>query len=111
MGYQGDVFGGGSGPRPRRLALMKSDQRLDISGMVIPFNLVLCKATLARMAAGAVLEIRLGDDDTLQDLLIIVDRSGDQVLAWERQDEYYYLWVQKSPEGEGSPEPPRPLKR
>ena len=90
---------------------MKSDQRLDISGVVIPFNLALCKATLGRMAPGAVLEIRLGADDTLQDLLIIVDRSGDQVLAWERHDEYYYLWVQKSPGGESSLKPPRPLTR
>ncbi len=54
---------------------MKSDQRLDISGVVIPFSLALCKSALARMAAGAVLEIRLQDRDTLQDLLIIVERS------------------------------------
>jgi len=78
---------------------MRSDQQLDISGVVIPFSLALCKSTLAQMAAGAVLEIRLGDQDTLQDLLIIVERSGDQVLAWEKHDEYYYLWVRKSPGG------------
>jgi TusA-related sulfurtransferase len=76
---------------------LRSDQRLDISGVVIPFSLALCKCSLARMAAGAVLEIRLRDHDTLQDLLIIVERSGDQVLSWEKHDEYYYLWVRKSP--------------
>jgi TusA-related sulfurtransferase len=76
---------------------MKSDQRLDISGVVIPFSLALCKSTLAQMASGAVLEICLGDHDTLQDLLIIVERSGDNVLAWEKHDECYYLWVQKNP--------------
>ena len=76
---------------------MKSDQRLDISGVVVPFSLALCKCTLARMAAGAVLEIQLQDRDTLQDLLIIVERSGDQVLAWEKRGEYFSLWVQKSP--------------
>ena len=75
---------------------MKSDQRLDISGVVIPFSLALCKSTLAQMAAGAVLEIRLRDHDTLKDLLIIVERSGDEVLAWEKHDDYYHLWVQKS---------------
>ena len=74
---------------------MKSDQRLDISGVVIPFSLVLCKGALAQMAPGAVLEIRLSDYETLQDLLIIVERSGDHILAWEQQDEHCFLWVQK----------------
>jgi TusA-related sulfurtransferase len=76
---------------------MKSDQRLDISGVVIPFSLALCKSALARMAAGAVLEICLRDRDTLQDLLIIVERSGDDILAWEKHDAGYYMWVQKRP--------------
>ena len=76
---------------------MKSDQRLDISGVVIPFSLALCKSTLARMAVGAVLEICLTDHDTLQDLLMIVERSGDDILAWEKRDNCYYLRVRKSP--------------
>ena len=77
---------------------MKSDQQLDISEVVIPFSLALCKSTLARMAAGTVLEICLTDHDTLQDLLIIVERSGDDILAWEKRDSCYYLWVRRSPE-------------
>lgn len=75
---------------------MKSDQRLDISGVVIPFSLALCKGALARMAPGAVLEIRLRYCATLQDLRIIVERSGDHVLAWEQHDDNCFLWVQKS---------------
>ena len=75
---------------------MRSDQRLDLSGEVIPFSLALCKFILVQMAAGAVLEIRLQDRDTLQDLLMIVERAGDTVLAWEKHDEYYQMWVQKS---------------
>jgi len=78
---------------------MKADQQLDLAGVVIPFSLALCKATLERMATGAVLEIRLGDHDILQDLLIIVDRSGDDVLGYEKQEEYYHLWVRKNPAG------------
>ncbi len=76
---------------------MQSDQRLDISEMVVPFSLALCKYTLARLAPGAVLEIRLSDHDILHDLVIIVERSGDEVLAWEKHDDYYYLRVRKSP--------------
>ena len=78
---------------------MKADRRLDISEVLIPISLALCKSNLAQMAAGAVLEICLSDHDTLQDLLIIVERSNDNVLAWEKQDDCYYVWVQKSPDG------------
>ena len=77
---------------------MRADQQLDISGEVIPVSLALCKSALARLAAGSVLEIRLRDRDTLQDLQMIVERSGDQVLAWENREEYYSLWVRKNPE-------------
>jgi TusA-related sulfurtransferase len=87
---------------------MKSDQRLNLSGVVIPFSLALCKSALAHMDAGAVLEICLGDSDTLQDLLIIVERSGDDVLAWEKHDECYYLWVRKSPGDHQTGIPSRP---
>ena len=77
---------------------MKSDRQLDISEVVMPFGLALCKSTLARMDPGAVLEICLTDHDTLQDLSIIVERSGDDILAWEKQDDCYHLWVRKSPD-------------
>ncbi len=80
---------------PGLAAHLKSDQRLDLSGDVIPFSLAHCKAALAQLAPGEVLEIRLGDYETLQDLLIIVERSGDRVLAWERQAGYCSLWVEK----------------
>jgi TusA-related sulfurtransferase len=77
---------------------IKSDQKLDVSGVVTPFSLALCKSTLGRMATGAVLEIRLQDQDTLQDLLLILNRSGDHVVAWEEKNDSYYLWVRRSPE-------------
>ncbi|MFZ5453579.1 MAG: sulfurtransferase TusA family protein [Thermodesulfobacteriota bacterium] len=79
---------------------MKSDQRLDISGQVMPLSLALCKFTLAQMKPGEILEIRLRDPDTFQDLLIIVERSGDCLLSWEKREEYFCLWVRKDP---GSP--------
>ncbi len=78
-------------------AHIKSDQLLDLSGEVIPFSLALCKATLAHLPPGTVVEIHLRDYETLQDLLIIMERCGEQVLAWERQAGRCALWVQKSP--------------
>ncbi len=76
---------------------MRADQQLDISGELLPVSLALCKSALTRLAAGMVLEIRLRDRDTLRDLQMIVERSGDQVLAWENREEYYALWVRKLP--------------
>lgn len=83
---------------PREAAAPREpDQRLDISGVVIPFSLALCKCRLARMAGGEILEIRLRDRDTLLDLLKILERSGDHVLSRQRRNKSYYLWVRKSP--------------
>lgn len=87
--------GGGALPKPT----LKSDKYLDISGVVSPFSLILWKSTLARMEAGAILEVRLQDRDTLQDLLMILNRSEDQLLGWEQHHEGYYLWVRRCPEG------------
>jgi TusA-related sulfurtransferase len=75
---------------------MKADQQLNISDVVLPFSLALCKSTLSRMATGEVLEICLTDSDTLRDLLIILERCGDDVLAWEKHEDCYYLWVRKN---------------
>ena len=75
---------------------MNSDQKLNISGVVPPFSLALCKLALSRMTIGGVLEICLTDPDTLRDLLIIVERCGEEVLAWEKHENCYYLWVRKS---------------
>lgn len=76
---------------------MTADQQLDICREVIPVSLALYKSVLTRMGAGAALEIRLRDRDTLEDLLMIVERSGDKVLAWENREEYYSLRVRKNP--------------
>ncbi len=82
---------------------MRADQLLDLSGIVIPFSLVLCKGALTQMAPGKVLEIHLRDHETLQSLLVIVERSGDHVLAWERRQDDCVLWVQKSAGSSPSP--------
>ncbi len=76
---------------------MQADQQLDICEEMLPVSLALCKSALARLAAGMVLEVRLRDRDTLQDLQLIVERSGDQVLAWETREDCYSLWVRKLP--------------
>ena len=82
---------------PPGFTTMEADQQLDISGQMMPLSLALCKFTLAQMNPGEVLEIRLRDHDTFQDLLMIMERSGDRLLSWERHEEYYSLRVRKNP--------------
>jgi hypothetical protein len=77
---------------PGRLAakldiMAASVELLDISGVVLPFGLMLCKAAMKRLDARKVLEIRLQDRDTLQDLLMIFQRSGDRIIAWAHQQD------------------------
>lgn len=78
---------------------VRSDKLLDLSAMVLPFSLILCKATLERLAPGQILEVLVSGQDTLSDLLTILPRAGDHILAWEAQGEHFRLWVQK-----GSPQ-------
>jgi TusA-related sulfurtransferase len=74
---------------------MRADRQLDISDVVSPISLALCKAILGQMVAGAVLEICLRDQETMRDLMMIVERSEDRVLAWEKRDELFHLWVER----------------
>ncbi len=74
---------------------LKADAILDASRVVFPFGLILGKATLDRLAPGQILELLIMGRETCNNLLIILARSGDQVLAREAQREGIRLWVQK----------------
>jgi len=76
---------------------MHIDEKLDLSGIVVPFCLFMCKTTLAAMKPGAIVEIRLRDPAIIEDLLIILQRSGDRVMSQRQEGEHYHLWVQKKP--------------
>lgn len=74
---------------------MKPDQRLDLRGVIDPCGFLLCKATLASMRQGDVLEIFIADPDTLKDLLIILERSGEVLLGSEKLGDRFRLLVRK----------------
>lgn len=61
---------------------MTSDEMLDLSGMIEPYCLLECKAVLAAMKPGTVLEIRIRDPETCQDLSTILDRSGEIIVGY-----------------------------
>jgi len=78
---------------------MRADEKLDLCGVLEPYCLLMCKSTLASMKPGAVLEIHLRDPETLKDLLTILERSQEIVLAEMQREDHTCLWVQKGDVG------------
>ncbi len=79
--------------------MIKADEQLDLCGMIAPYCLLLCKATLASMPPGAILEVRVCDPETARDLLTVLDRSGEKVVAKLQSEDVTQLWVQKGLSG------------
>ena len=74
---------------------MEADEKLDLRGLIAPCSFLLCKSRLASMKTGAVLELRVSDPETLKDLLTILDRSGDRIVARIQNADRTCLWVEK----------------
>jgi len=75
--------------------MIKADEQLDLCGLIAPYCLLLCKAKLSSMGPGTVLEIRVGDPETVRDLLMVFDRSGEKVVARVQSGEATHIWIQK----------------
>lgn len=75
--------------------MIKADEQLDLCGLMAPYCLLLCKATLASMQPGTILEMRVGDPETVRDLLTVLDRSGEKVVAKLQSEDVTHLWVRK----------------
>jgi TusA-related sulfurtransferase len=74
---------------------MEVDEKLDLSGIIAPCSFLLCKSRLASMKPGAVLEVHVSDPETLKDLLTILDRSGEKIVARMQNAHRTCLWVEK----------------
>jgi TusA-related sulfurtransferase len=78
---------------------MQADKILDLCGVLAPYCLLMCKSELAHMQSGAILEVHLRDPETIEDLLTILDRSGETVVARVQHQDRTCLWVQKGRSG------------
>ncbi|MHC1725134.1 MAG: sulfurtransferase TusA family protein [Syntrophobacteraceae bacterium] len=74
---------------------MQTDEKLNLYGVIAPYCFLLCKSALASLKPGAILEIHLSDPQTLEDLLIILDRSGEKILSSVQYGESTRLRVQR----------------
>jgi TusA-related sulfurtransferase len=86
---------------------MQADEKLDLCGIIAPYSFLLCKSTLASMRPGTILEVHLSDPDTLEDLLIILNRSGEKIITRVQHGDRTCFWVQKGVPGR-SPWPEEP---
>jgi TusA-related sulfurtransferase len=91
-GKGGTQYSGGYSGRD---SMIKADGQLDLCGVAAPYGLLTCKATLFSMKPGAVLEVYVRDPETVQDLLTVLERSEDKVLARVQNKDGMRLWVQK----------------
>jgi TusA-related sulfurtransferase len=78
---------------------MQSDEKLDLCGILQPYCLLQCKSVLSSMEPGAILEIRIRDPETYDDLVRILERSGETIVSSRRTKKDFLLWVRKHPPG------------
>jgi TusA-related sulfurtransferase len=74
---------------------MASKQMLDLRGVISPLNLFKCKSRLSAMAQDEVLEVLLTDSDVVNDLVIILKKSDDDVIYQKKQADCICLGIQK----------------
>ncbi len=74
---------------------MASTIVLDLRGVISPLNLLKCKSCLKSMEKGDVLEVILADIDVVQDLIMIVKRSNDEVIYKKEKADYISLGIKK----------------
>ncbi|MCD4677700.1 MAG: sulfurtransferase TusA family protein [Desulfobacula sp.] len=74
---------------------MASKIVLDLRGVISPLNLLKCKSRIKSMEKGDVLEVMLTDIDVVQDLIMIVKRSNDEVIYKKKKADCICLGIKK----------------
>ncbi len=68
---------------------------LDIQGLIPPLALLKCKSCLKTMERGSVLEVLLMDIDVARDLIMIVERSNDEIIYEKKKENHTCLGIRK----------------
>jgi TusA-related sulfurtransferase len=75
--------------------VMQADEKLDLCGIITPCSLMLWKSKLASMQPGAILEVHLSDPETLNDLLLILKRSAEEIVQRKQHGNKTSFWIKK----------------
>lgn len=74
---------------------MPLKSELNLLGVMSPLCLLKCKSFLDEMKSGNSLEVLVQDPEVVEDLLKIIERSKDQVIKVETEDEYFRVHIEK----------------
>ncbi len=73
-----------------------ADEKIDLRGVLCPINFVKTKLKLEMMDDGQVLEIALDDGEPMRNVPRSVKEEGHKVVAVEKADDGYKIFVKKS---------------
>lgn len=74
---------------------MGSKTVLDLKGVGSPLDLFKCKACLKSMTEGRLLEVILADEEVVQNLKLIINRSGDKLVYRKNTGDSICLGIKK----------------
>ncbi|WDP92559.1 MAG: sulfurtransferase TusA family protein [Desulfobacter sp.] len=74
---------------------MAADILLDLRGVTSPLDLLKCKSSLNTMKKGDVLEVLIEDQEVVQNLTTIIDRSDDQLIYKKVRSDSTCLGIRK----------------
>lgn len=72
-----------------------SDAELDLRGVICPYNFVKTKLKLETMETGQILSVLLDDGDPIRNVPRSVENEGHTVLAQERLDKVYRVFIRR----------------
>ncbi|SDU62001.1 sulfurtransferase TusA family protein [Desulfobacula phenolica] len=74
---------------------MSSKTILDLRGVISPIDLLKCKSRLKSMEQGDLIEVMLADLEVVKDLIVIIKRSGDEILYKKKSMDCICLGIKK----------------
>ena len=74
---------------------MASSLEIDLTYTLSWLGLLKCMSTLSRMNPGEILEVLLKDPEAVENLVMILQRSTNQVLQSKSEGTHYRVCIQK----------------
>jgi TusA-related sulfurtransferase len=77
-------------------AYMSAKLELNLLEIMAPVCLLKCKSALEAMKPGNALEVLLQDPEVVEDLIKIIDRSGDKLVKVGMEGNHYRIRIEKT---------------
>ena len=69
--------------------------QINLVGVVSPICLLKCQSALDMLKPGNVLEVMVQDPEVVCNLQKIIERSANQVIKTEQNDEYFQIFIRR----------------